>query len=378
MKKRHYKKAIVLDNCVLLRELQVKIPEEFLCLEDKIKNEFWCIEQFFSKFLQIGDFIKDLTVIFHLKTLMTKVGDFDCCSSRTEKPVINIYGAVEKFEYGSSDATLAHEFAHFVDWKLGKLSGFGNISERKGSIENELAKKLLSYQEVKPTGSPFGGSSTIELSSPPELFARYLEQYYKYCFKKYEEPKRPVKNCLYVRREDFEQGLIGPVSKYLNFFQSPFQDEEAVIFEGNLYSADKKVLLKYQNPDNSSAFVVPDFVEIIGNHAFAECKTLVSVTIGSGVKEIGSFAFHHCESLIRICGGQNVKMISQSAFSWCSSLKEIKGFNNLEIVSSMAFGGCSSLTSLESFYNLKYIGMMCFAKCKFLELESFAETGSGL
>ncbi len=363
MKKRHYKKTINLDNCNLLRNLQVKISEELLFLEKRIKKEFEKIELFYSKFLEDEDFIKNLTVVFHLKSMMTKAGDFDIANSKTGKPTINIYDSADRFSYGSSDTTLAHEFAHFVAWKLGSLSGYGDISNIKGSVENKLTQKYLDYLEIKTISNP----SSDYLTRPPELYARYLEQFYKYCFYNYDvniTTKNNKKSSLYARREDFENGLLETIRNYLDYFHihSTYKDN-SVVFEGNLYSSDKKVFLKYLDQDNSNKFVVPDFVEVIDKNAFADCQTLSVVTIGKSVKEIGKFAFHNCKSLKLIYGGQNVKALFNGAFADCSSLSEIRSFDNLEIIGSMTFIKCKLLTNIGMAKNLKYIGMMAFTNC---------------
>ena len=54
---------------------------------------------------------------------MIKSGDFNCCEARTSKPVINIYDTVEMISYNSMDGVLAHEFAHFIAWRLNNLEG---------------------------------------------------------------------------------------------------------------------------------------------------------------------------------------------------------------------------------------------------------------
>ena len=38
--KRHYRKQLVLDNCILLRDLEVMIPLEFIYFEDSFKAIF--------------------------------------------------------------------------------------------------------------------------------------------------------------------------------------------------------------------------------------------------------------------------------------------------------------------------------------------------
>ncbi|MBP5452826.1 MAG: leucine-rich repeat domain-containing protein [Treponema sp.] len=377
-KKRHISKTIKLDNCALLQDLEVRVPEEILYLEGKLKAVLKDIEAFYARFFGMEGFIKDLTVKFHLKNLLSKDGDFNCCDARTEKPVINIFNTVDKVCNGIIDEVIAHEFAHFIAWKLAKLEGYScDISERKGTVEKGLALKYLSLQEVKPSGFPSGGPSAYSLNQPCELFARYVEQYYKYCFHHEEATrikKRKVKNSLYIRNEDFEKDLLEPIRDYIGYtYQPSNQKDEPVMYEGNLYSSDKKTLLKYMNQKNSDEFVVPDFVEVIGKEAFANCTSIVSIHIGTGVKEIETMAFAYCSSLKLVSGGENVRFISSSVFLQCTALEEINGFDNLEIIGSMGFIKCSLLKKYPEMKKLKYIGSLAFFNDRLIVPEDFTE-----
>ena len=109
-----YCKNLILSNCSLLQDLNVLLPSELLYLQETIEHSLITIEQFYKEFLSIKDFTKDLSVIFHLNGRIYKSADFDCCAARTYKPVINIYGTVEKICFNSLDNILAHEFAHFI------------------------------------------------------------------------------------------------------------------------------------------------------------------------------------------------------------------------------------------------------------------------
>ncbi len=375
--KRHYRKSLVLDNCELLKGLEVKLPEELFYFEDKLKAVFKTLEEFYAKFFYIEDFVKDLSVVFYLQGRMTRGGVFCSCDSKTNKPIINIYNTVQQIESSDIAHVLAHEFAHYIDWKLGMIKNCRSfISEEEDTVENALAQKFLSFQEIKPSGLPVGGVSGSELNSNCELFARYLEEYYRYCFEKVSpetKVRKDLKNCLYVKKSDFESGLLEPVKEYLDFYRAP-EEKETVIYEENLYSADKKTLLKYMQKD--SRFVVPDFVESIGDHAFEDCDWLVCVEIGSGVKEIQKFAFHNCTSLKTVISGKNVHHIMWNAFGRCTELEAVKDFENVEIIGMEAFILCRKIKEWPEFNELKYVGNMGFAGCVFLENKRILENGA--
>ncbi len=46
--------------------------------------------------------------------------------------------------------------------------------------------------------------------------------------------------------------------------------------------------------------VIPDSVTFVGKEAFTHCKSLQTVTIGSGVKEIAAYAFKDCSNLQKV------------------------------------------------------------------------------
>ena len=96
----------------------------------------------------------------------------------------------------------------------------------------------------------------------------------------------------------------------------------------------------------------PQTVEIgtnvtsIGNNAFLECNSMMSVTIHDNVTTIGNFAFLMCYSLGSITIPDGVTSIGSEAFSGCSGLTNVTIGNGVTSIGSNAFGSCSGLTSV--------------------------------
>ncbi len=61
---------------------------------------------------------------------------------------------------------------------------------------------------------------------------------------------------------------------------------------------------------------------IVG-YAFARCRGLTSVTIGSGVTSIGEYTFYGCTGLTSITIGSGVASIGRNAFASCSELTDV-------------------------------------------------------
>lgn len=70
--------------------------------------------------------------------------------------------------------------------------------------------------------------------------------------------------------------------------------------DGNLFSKDKKTLIRYSSGKTDINYTIPDSVTSIGNDAFYGGGSLTSVTIPDSVTSIGDNAFYNCSSLTSI------------------------------------------------------------------------------
>ena len=66
---------------------------------------------------------------------------------------------------------------------------------------------------------------------------------------------------------------------------------DTITIDGVVYSADKKVLIKYPEENQEKTFYIPDFVEEIGGNCFVDNSTVEYIFIGNNVKKIGARAF---------------------------------------------------------------------------------------
>ena len=132
---------------------------------------------------------------------------------------------------------------------------------------------------------------------------------------------------------------------------------------------------------------IPEDVACIGNFAFCNCSSLVSIEFPVEIKEIGYCAFSGCVSLTKADIPNCVTDIQEGAFSRCESLEsmefpeslhEIKGFTfdgcirlktikfsgKLVKIYSAAFQGCSGLEEVILPEGLEYIGGNAFFGCR--------------
>ena len=93
--------------------------------------------------------------------------------------------------------------------------------------------------------------------------------------------------------------------------------------DGNLYSKDGKVLLKYATGKNNTTYSISNGVEEIGEAAFECCVNLVEIEFSNSVSKVGSYAFYACESLKIVTISKNVTYIGESAFMDCGLITKI-------------------------------------------------------
>ena len=107
----------------------------------------------------------------------------------------------------------------------------------------------------------------------------------------------------------------------------------------------------------------------IGEFAFGNCTTLVSVTISAGISVIGSSAFTGCTGLPTFKFPSTITTISASAFQNCSGLKTLyfNGTSQLETIEANAFQNCSGLISATLPDSVVTVGDRVFQGCSALK-----------
>ena len=111
--------------------------------------------------------------------------------------------------------------------------------------------------------------------------------------------------------------------------------------------------------------VIPANATTIGNSAFEQCASLISIDIPANVETIGTAVFWGCSSLATVTfeNGSQLKTIGggssyYGAFSDCTALTSIEIPASVETIEAAAFKGCSSLATVtfENGSQLKTIG----------------------
>ena len=130
--------------------------------------------------------------------------------------------------------------------------------------------------------------------------------------------------------------------------------------------------------------VIPANATTIGNSAFEQCASLISIDIPANVETIGTAVFQNCSSLTSIEIPASVETIKASAFKGCSSLATVTFENGSQLKtieggypSSGTFADCTALTSIEIPASVETIEAAAFKGCSSLATVTF-EKGSQL
>lgn len=130
------------------------------------------------------------------------------------------------------------------------------------------------------------------------------------------------------------------------YLSSIFVESENTAFksiDGNLYSKDGKVLLRYAPAKTAAAFAVPAGVETIGAFAFSYTYALSTLTMPNSVKKIEEQAFSNCTALTSVAFSSALKTIGDYAFWDCNSLSSLTIPASVSSIGIQAFGSCANL-----------------------------------
>ncbi len=92
--------------------------------------------------------------------------------------------------------------------------------------------------------------------------------------------------------------------------------------DGNLFSKDMTVLVKYAVGKDEAEYVIPEGVKVIDDYAFYKDTSLVKVDISKGVEQINIYAFYGCTKLTDFTIPESLREIGTSSFMSTARYKD--------------------------------------------------------
>jgi hypothetical protein len=110
-------------------------------------------------------------------------------------------------------------------------------------------------------------------------------------------------------------------------------------------------VIPYQMADgcsNLSTISIPNYVQEFGNEAFSGCVKLHSIDFADGqnLLSIGQYAFYNCSTLVSVTVPEGVQTLGAYAFYNNASLVKIKLPSTLSVIGNYAFGNCQQLMKM--------------------------------
>lgn len=136
--------------------------------------------------------------------------------------------------------------------------------------------------------------------------------------------------------------------------------------EGSLRRLDMSAVQVVEGGDAYFRDGDTDFVtsnNVIGDHFFDGCKSLVAVTLPTNVVRVGDNAFSDCYLLRTVGISTGVVEIGDEAFRFCHDLEGLELPLGLQTIGDRAFVECNSIKSLDLPVGLATIGAEAFEGC---------------
>lgn len=152
-------------------------------------------------------------------------------------------------------------------------------------------------------------------------------------------PDEPVKlGCTF---KNWDTDLTQPVTSNLTVKAEFTVNEEMKPFE--FTSTDTECIITGTVSQMPSHLVIPDTVTAIGEQAFYNNNSLITVTGGNNVTYIGEEAFIACFCLKTVILGDKIEKIDTGAFTRCSELNTVYLGESLSSIEKNAFSECYKL-----------------------------------
>ncbi len=134
----------------------------------------------------------------------------------------------------------------------------------------------------------------------------------------------------------------------------------------------------FSNCINLKKIVMGDNIVKIGDEVFNGCKNLSEIVLPSKLEKIGAKAFYNCEALKQIIIPSEVTSIDQNAFFGCSNLEKVEINGQIKEIANYTFENCEKLTDISLPDSLLKIGYRSFYNCSSMSSINLPENISSI
>ena len=217
----------------------------------------------------------------------------------------------------------ANAFANFIEYEYSGLNNLSNL------VSITIPKGVSAIQQYAFSGcynlTEIYNLSDVEISNEPYTNG-YISTDYVYT-----DPNEPSKIVTSGEFIFLKENLDGDL--HYTLLASTEMTKDLVLPDSiDGYGYDVAGMAFYQRSDIESV-TISDNTKIIGNEAFAFCKSLRKVDLGQGLERIESSAFRSCPSLYSLTIPESVTSIGVSAFAYCHKLYEVYNLSSVTLLS---------------------------------------------
>ena len=126
----------------------------------------------------------------------------------------------------------------------------------------------------------------------------------------------------------------------------------------------------FENCASLVSIHLPDGIIKIANSAFENCRKLTDINFPKSLTKIKGFAFLNCRHITSITIPEGVTSIGTCAFGDCSRLKSVHLPESLTEIGDCAFSGCKALANINLPESVNFVGAEAFLGCISLPIEN--------